>query len=263
MTGFGASGAPLPPKAALSYGPGSGGGTPPPASLTTQPEMLMGATATNIPSLAVQSSLGLTNDYGLYLASVPAGSYAAQSGLQTGDDITAIDGTAVTDDRNTFWQPYNKLAPGDPITLTVRRGQSNVTVELTKTDQPEQLNDTSGVVYTNTGAPNTGWIWRGSATGGSQSFLNDIWATQNVGDSWSLTFNGTGLDIISETNTDEGDVALAIDGVAYKTVSFVSPSRVYQKTVVSISGLQSGVHTITGTMSSGSYMIVDAFLTHP
>jgi hypothetical protein len=38
---------------------------------------------------------------------------------------------------------------------------------------------------------------------------------------------------------------------------------VYQKTVVSISGLQPGVHTITGTMSSGSYMIVDAFLTHP
>jgi Right handed beta helix region/PDZ domain len=263
MTGFGAPGAPLPPKAVLPYGPGSGGGTPPPASLITQPETLMGATATNIPSLAVQSSLGLTNDYGLYLATVPAGSYAAQSSLQTGDDITAINGAAVTDDRNTFWQPYNKLAAGAAITLTVRRGQSDVTVQLTKTTQPEQLNDTSGVVYTNTGAAGTGWIWRGSATGGSQSYLNDIWATQNVGDSWSLTFNGTGLDIISQTNTDEGDVVLALDGAAYKTVSFVSSSRVYQSTVVSISGLQPGVHTITGTMNNGSYMIADAFLTHP
>ena len=263
MTGFGATGAPLPPKAVLPYGPGSGGGTPPPPSLITQPELLMGATATNIPSLAVQSSLGLTNDYGLYLATVPAGSYAAQSGLRTGDDITAINGTQITDDRDTFWQPYNTLAAGDPITLTVRRGQSNATVQLTKTAQPEELNDTSGVVYTNTGPASSGWIWRGSATGGAQSYLNDIWATQNIGDSWSLTFNGTGLDIISETNSDEGDVSLAIDGVPYRTVSFVTPSRVYQGTVVSISGLQPGVHTITGTMVNGSYMIVDAFLTHP
>jgi hypothetical protein len=263
MTGFGATGAPLPPKAVFPYSAGSGGSTPASPSLLTQPETLMGATVTNVPSLAVQSSLGLTNDYGLYLATVPAGSYAAQNSLQTGDDITAINGTTVTDDRNTFWQPYNKLAAGAPITLTVRRGQGNVTVQLTKTTQPEELNDTSGVVYTNTGPSGSGWIWRGSATGGSQSYLNDIWATQNVGDSWSLTFNGTGIDIISETNTDEGNVALAIDGAPYKTVSFVTSSRVYQGTVVSISGLQPGVHTITGTMVNGSYMIVDGFLTHP
>jgi hypothetical protein len=38
---------------------------------------------------------------------------------------------------------------------------------------------------------------------------------------------------------------------------------VYQSTVVSISGLPPGVHTITGTMLNGSYMIVDAFVTHP
>lgn len=263
MTGFGAAGAPLPPKAVLPYGPGSGGGTPPPSGLITQPETLMGATATNIPSAAVQSSLGLTDDFGLYLPTVPSGSYAVQNGLQAGDDIRSINGAVVTDDRNTFWKPYNSLAAGASITLGVRRGQNNVTVTMTKTGQPEELNDTSGVVYTNTGAATTGWIWRGASTGGANSYLNDIWATQNIGDSWSLTFNGTGIDIISETNTDEGDVALAIDGVADKTVSFVSPSRAYQSTVVSISGLQPGVHTITGTMKNGNYMIVDAFLTHP
>jgi hypothetical protein len=93
--------------------------------------------------------------------------------------------------------------------------------------------------------------------------LDDIWATQNIGDSWSLTFNGTGLDIVSETNSDEGDVVLTLDGKAYQTVDFDTPSRVYQSTVLSISGLTPGVHTITGTMQSGSYMIVDAFITHP
>jgi hypothetical protein len=259
MTGFGAPGGPLPPKAVLSFGSG-GGGTP---SLITQPELLMGATATNVPSLAVQSALGLGQPIGLYLPNVPAGTGAAQVGLQTGDDITAINGTSVTTDRNTFWQPYNKLAAGAGITLTVRRVQTDLTMHLTKINQPEQLNDTSGVVYTNTGSPSTGWIWRGSNAGGANSYQNDIWATQNAGDSWSLTFNGTGLDIISETNTDEGDVALVIDGSPFRTVSFVTPTRVFQSTVVSITGLKAGVHTITGTMRNGTYMIVDSFRTHP
>jgi len=257
MTGFGAPGAPLPPKATVSYVP------PPSSGLTTQPELVMGATGTNIPSAAVQSSLGIADDFGLYLTSVPSGSYAAQHGLQTGDDIRSINTTTVTDDRNTFWQPYNSLAAGANITLRVRRGQNDVTVTMTKTDQPEQLNDTSGVVYTNTGNPNTGWIWRGTSTGGANSYLNDIWATQNIGDTWSLTFNGTGIDIISETNTDEGDVAVTIDGAAHQTISFLTSNRVYQSTVVSITGLATGVHTITATMRTGSYMIVDAFLTHP
>ncbi|HEY2041729.1 MAG TPA: PDZ domain-containing protein [Jatrophihabitans sp.] len=257
MTGFGASGAPLPPKATVTY-------VPPPASgLTTQPEMLMGATASNIPSAAVQSSLGIADDFGLYLTTVPSGSYAAQNGLQIGDDIRSINGATVTDDRSTFWQPYNSLAAGAHITLGVRRGQNDVTVTMTKTGQPEELNDTSGVLYTTTGPAASGWIWRGASTGGANSYLNDIWATQNIGDSWSLTFNGTGIDIISETNTDEGDVALTIDNTAYKTVSFATSSRAYQSTVVSIAGLAAGVHTITGTMKTGSYMIVDAFLTHP
>jgi hypothetical protein len=260
MSGFGAPGAPLPPKAQLPTGDGGG---PSDAGIKGQPETLMGATATNITSVAVQSSLGLGDMDGLYLTSVPAGTYAAASGLRTGDDIRAINGSTVTDDRNTFWQRYNALAAADEITLAVRRGQSDLTLTFDKTAAPEQLNNTSGIVYTNTGPSGSGWIWRNSSTGGAHSYLDDIWATQNIGDSWSFTFNGTGLDVISETNTDEGDVALTIDGVPYRTVSFVTPTRVYQSTVVSISGLQPGVHTITGTMLNGGYMIVDAFLTHP
>lgn len=259
MTGFGATGAPLPPKAKLPYGEGSGPADP----LLVQPEKLMGATATNVSSLAIQSSLGLTNNYGLYLTDVPDGSYAADNGLRSSDDILQINGHQVTADRNTFWQTYNALAAGDQITLGVRRGQTDVTVSLTKTDQPEQLNNTSGIVYTNTGAPATGWIWRGTSTGGGGSYLEDIWATQNLGDSWSLTFNGTGLDIISQTNTDEGDVDISLDGTFYRTVSFKTATRIYQSTVLSISDLPAGTHTITGTMKSGGYLIVDAFLTHP
>jgi hypothetical protein len=266
MTGFGATGAQLPPAYTLPYDApvactSTGTSTP----CATQPETLMGATDTNVSSEAIESSLGIGNDDGLYLTAVPAGSYAAQVGLETDDDITEINGQQVTADRNTFWTPYNSLAAGAPITLVVRRGQNNVTLNFTKTSQPEELNDTSGVVYASIGnAPALNkWVWRGSATGGANSYLNDIEATQNIGDSWSLAFNGTGLDIISETASNEGNVALTLDGQPYKTISYDTPSVAYQSTVLSISGLSPGVHTITGTMQTGSYMIVDGFMTVP
>jgi hypothetical protein len=67
----------------------------------------------------------------------------------------------------------------------------------------------------------------------------------------------------TQVNTDEGDVDLILDGAFYKTQSFYNPSREYQKTVLSITGLAPGPHTITGIMKSGDYMIVDAFKTHP
>jgi hypothetical protein len=264
MTGFGASNGSEPPAYSIPYGsPGGELGT----SLQTQPEDLMGATATNVSSEAVESLLGISNDDGLYLVSVPSGSYAATVGLQSGDDIMAINGNQVTDNRNTFWIPYNSLAAGAPITLTVRRQETDVTLTFDKTTAPEELNDTSGVVYNSTGngPASTGWIWRNSSTGGGGSYLSDIWATQNIGDSWSLTFNGTGITITSETAPNEGNVDLTIDGQPYSAnpVSFDTPTVSYQSNVISISGLAPGVHTITGMMMSGSYMIVDAFETHP
>jgi hypothetical protein len=262
MTGFGATGGPMPPAYTIPYGGSTGSGVPP---IYSQPELLMGATATNITSAAIESSLGIADDYGLYLTTIPATSYAATVGLQADDDIRSINGTQVTDDRNTFWIPYNSLPAGAPIALVVRRGQNNVTLNFTKTTAREELNDTSGMLYPSTGngSASRSWIWRGSSAGGSGSYQNDIWATQNIGDSWSLTFNGTGIDIISETNTDEGNVALTLDGHPYQTISFVTSQRTYQATVLSISGLEPGVHTIGGTMATGSYMIVDAFETLP
>ncbi|AKU18836.1 hypothetical protein VV02_11205 [Luteipulveratus mongoliensis] len=255
MNGFGTPGAQVPPKAVIDY---RDVGATAPTTPQAQPEKFLGATAINIPSKAVQSSLGLTEPIGLYLSEVPAGSAAAQAGLKTGDDVLKVNQAAVTTDRNTFWREYNKIAPGGTLTLGVRRGQQDVTLDLKKTSQPEQLNDISGVVYTG-----SGWGWRGTSAGGAKSYLDDIWATQHVGDTWSLTFNGTGVDVISQTNTDEGNVDLVLDGKAYKTVSFSTPTRVYQATVVSITGLPPGVHTLTGTMKDGDYMIVDAFKTHP
>ena len=259
MTTFGAPGAGLPPKADLE------GVEPEPEvePRNLQVEKWMGADLSQIGSAAEQSAYAIADFKGVKLESVPPASPAGQGGLESDDLIRSINGVEVTELRNSFWQVYNRLPAGAPITLGVRRGSTDETVELNKTSAPEQLNNTAGVVYTNAAGASEHWLWRDATTGGVGAYLSDIDATQNIGDSWTLDFNGTGIDIISETYKDKGDVDIAIDGEFHSTVSFYNATRQRQYLVASITGLAPGMHTITGTMKTGSYMVVDAFKTYP
>ena len=262
MTGFGAADGALPPEAVLPTGTTG----PDPIELARRKyvENLWNADIANITTTAEQSSYAISDFKGVKFVSVPDGSLAATAGLRTDDLIRTVNGTEVTEQRNSFWQAYNALPGGAAITLGVRRASTNVTVELTKPTDPETLNNTSGVIYRSAPAPTReSWVWRDAGRGGGGAWLDDIDATQNLGDSWELTFNGTGIDLISQINTDLGNVDIALDGAFYKTQSFFNATREHQQTVLSISGLDPGVHTITGTMKSGSYMIVDAFQIHP
>lgn len=262
MTDFGAPGGALPPAAELP----TGETVTDPIELARKKyvEKLWGAGIANITTKAEQSSYAISDYKGVKLFSVPGDSLAATAGLHTDDLIRTINDIEVTEERNSFWQAYNALPADAPITLGVRRASTDVTVELTKPAEPELLNNTSGVIYRTAEPPTReSWVWRDAARGGGSAWLDDIDATQNLGDSWELTFNGTGIDIISQINTDLGDVDITLDGEFLKTQSFRGASRLHQQTVLSITGLTPGVHTITGTMKSGDYMIVDAFRTHP
>ncbi|MFJ6462294.1 hypothetical protein ACIQM0_14825 [Streptomyces sp. NPDC091387] len=128
------------------------------------------------------------------------------------------------------------------------------TVSFVKPTGPQESNNTEGVTCTG-----TGWGWRGAAAGGQNSFQNDIDATTTIGDSFTLTFNGTGADFLTELNADEGTIGIAVDGVRRETADATSDSRQYQQKLYSVSGLPAGVHTLTGTMKTGQYMIVDGF----
>ncbi|WP_407319558.1 PDZ domain-containing protein [Isoptericola halotolerans] len=262
MTGFGVPGAPLLPAAVLP----SGSNEVDPVEVRRRQfaGKLWGADVDNITTLAEQSSYAISDSKGVRFVAVPDGSVAAEAGLQVDDLVRTINGVEVTEQRNSFWQEYNTLPAGEPITLDVRRGSTDATVSLTKPTEPELLNNTSGVVYrTATPATEETWLWRDLTSGGRGAWLQDIDATQNHGDSWELTFHGTGIDVISQINKDLGDVDITIDGEFSTTQSFHNPTRVHQQTVLSVSDLAPGVHTIGGTMKSGSYMIVDGFRTHP
>ncbi|NIK71882.1 glycoside hydrolase family 27 protein [Paenibacillus sp. BK720] len=117
---------------------------------------------------------------------------------------------------------------------------------------PLPVNDTDPAV-TYTGA------WSLNSARGFGDYQNDVHFTQTNNDSVQYTFNGTGVELVTEKDSSQGDVDIYIDNVFKQTVNTYSPSRLVQQTVYSISGLPSGTHTIKAVKKSGIYMLLDQF----
>jgi putative serine protease PepD len=64
------------------------------------------------------------------VVSVEPGSAAEDSGLQAGDVVTSIDDRPVTSSTE-LTAAVRSRTPGDEVTLTVRRGEESVTVDVT------------------------------------------------------------------------------------------------------------------------------------
>ncbi|HEX4724179.1 MAG TPA: right-handed parallel beta-helix repeat-containing protein [Pseudonocardiaceae bacterium] len=94
-------------------------------------------------------------------------------------------------------------------------------------------------------------------------FGDDVHYTTTNGDSVSYTFTGTGLQILSETNGDEGTADVAVDGTKTQTVNAVTTTRLAQQAVVSVTNLPKGRHTVTLTKTGGQYLLVDGFTVVP
>lgn len=108
----------------------------------------------------------------------------------------------------------------------------------------------------------TGGGWQHYTTRALGDYFGDVHATTANGDSATFTFYGTGVDVISEKNSDQGDISVSIDGGPPRTVSTYASSRQVQQTIFSAGGLTPGAHTITLTKQSGEYMLLDALTTH-
>ncbi len=120
-------------------------------------------------------------------------------------------------------------------------------------------------------APLNDTDWRATYTG-AWSYSNgrhlgdlgaDVHYTQNDGDAFSYTFTGTGLQVLTETNTDEGDIDVYVDGVKKQTVSAKSTERLAQQAVVSVTGLAKGKHTVRVVKAGGDYLLIDGFTVIP
>ncbi|SDI22033.1 Right handed beta helix region [Actinokineospora alba] len=141
---------------------------------------------------------------------------------------------------------------------------STATVELPVTETlvrlagtPGQLvpynNDDSRISYQGT------WGVSGGRTFGD--LRDDLRYTQTNGDSSTITFTGTGIDVLSERYSDLGDIDVFVDGVFDRTVSaYRGTDRLAQQVIYSKTGLTQGSHTVRLVKKSGSYLVIDGFV---
>jgi hypothetical protein len=92
---------------------------------------------------------------------------------------------------------------------------------------------------------------------------NDVHATSTAGDSVTYTFTGSGLEVLGETNTDEGAFAAYVDGTQDTRQAFTqnSAARTAQVVVYSVQGLTPGPHTVRlVNAQGGAWTVVDGFV---
>ena len=147
-------------------------------------------------------------------------------------------------------------------------GQNMATadVELPELQELVDLSGTPGhlapQLYNASGASYAG-SWSVSSDRPYGDLGNGVEYTSTNGDSASFSFTGTGIQVLSETNTDEGTIDVYVDGVKTETVNAESATRVAQQPIVDISGLSLGAHTVKLVKTGGTYMLVNAFTVNP
>jgi len=112
-------------------------------------------------------------------------------------------------------------------------------------------NSSTGILYS------TESNWSYSSGRGLGDYCDDVHYTQTNGDYFEYSFNGIGVDYITERNSDEGQVDVYIDGALISTVNCSNTTRQVQQ-VVFHRDLTTGRHTIRAVKRSGTYMVFDA-----
>jgi alpha-galactosidase-like protein len=117
------------------------------------------------------------------------------------------------------------------------------------------------------GASYSGAGWQTYSNRGDGDLDNDVEATMNNGDSVSYTFTGTGLEVLTETNSDEGGFDAYVDGKQDTSRGFTEDTsgntRLAQQVVYSVQGLPKGTHTVKLVKTSGQYFTIDGFSVVP
>ncbi|WP_158844687.1 hypothetical protein [Streptomyces sp. NRRL WC-3742] len=105
----------------------------------------------------------------------------------------------------------------------------------------------------------TGSSWQASTGRGFGDHGDDVHAATADGDAVTVTFYGTGIDYLTETNTDQGTVSVSLDGTSQGSRNAYSATRAAQQNLYSAGGLTLGHHTLTLTKAGGGYLLVDRF----
>lgn len=109
------------------------------------------------------------------------------------------------------------------------------------------------------GATYPGWIRRCNL--GSGDFNNDLTISETPGDIWSSSFTGSSVSIIAPKEAGAGKIEIQIDAKTRATVDLSTPgARQPQQTVIELSGLSPGNHTISIINRGPGPVAVDALI---
>jgi len=221
------------------------------------------------------SSIGTDNFSSRWTGSIEP-RYSERYTFTTASDDTVrlwIDGQPVIDNNT----PHGPTVDQGSITLTAGRheirlehteqgGEAYMKLSWSSPNTPAQIVPRSQL-YPTAGA--TGRFndsvatyssgWSVSAGRGLGDYNDDVHYTTSDGASFTYTFNGAGIDFLSERFSDQGLVDVYLDGVLRATVDTTSGTRLTQQVIYSARGLPPGTHTLRGVKRSGTYMLVDRF----
>ncbi|NBD24258.1 X2-like carbohydrate binding domain-containing protein [Paenibacillus glycinis] len=141
-----------------------------------------------------------------------------------------------------------------PLTLTFSAGNpQTLTITVADTSSEGRYasinNDDPAIHYDGS--------WNRSTGRGMGDYMDDVQFAEKNGESFSYTFRGTGIKVITEMDESQGEMDVYVDGVFKATVDTRHNGRLAQQTVYEIDGLSNSQHTIKAVKKSGGYMLLD------
>jgi autotransporter-associated beta strand protein len=118
-----------------------------------------------------------------------------------------------------------------------------------------------GTGMVNDSSPNitySGSSWSYQPHRGLGEFADDAHLATANGDSFTLTFSGTEVSLITSRVANRGGVDIYLDDVLQTNVN-LSVGVTNRDIVFTKSGLPRGIHTLKGVKTGGTYLVVDAF----
>lgn len=102
--------------------------------------------------------------------------------------------------------------------------------------------------------------WNRSTNRPFNDYGMDVHYVEQNNDSFTYTFNGTGITYITEIDQGQGDVDIYIDGQLHGTAHTYGADshNVAQQEVYTVSNLSPGIHTLKAVKKSGKFMLLDA-----
>ncbi|WP_449407972.1 X2-like carbohydrate binding domain-containing protein [Microbacterium maritypicum] len=148
---------------------------------------------------------------------------------------------------------YEVPATSQPFTVAVTDTPGGGTPTPPDTGLTVTLNDDdSRIAYSGS--------WGYSNNRGLGDHGDDVHYAEANGAAFEHTFQGTGIQYVTELHESQGDVEIYLDGQLVDTVStYRAPGdgRLSQQVVYSVSDLPSGSHTFRAVKKSGSFMLLD------